>query len=179
MTAMPPPSGMWTSSSTTSGSSRADRGDRLVHRAGVGDDVDSARELAADAGAEERVVVDDRDARVTAVIDGRFEHELDLGPAAWRGDDRGPSAVARHPALDRLAQARGGRPGTARAVEAGAAVADVDLDPLAGLGVDVDAVGAGEARGVGHRLARRGDERRDVFVERRGRRRRRPRPATP
>ena len=63
MTATPPPSGMWTSSSTTSGRCAVDQRDRLLDGGGLADDLDVALELGAHAGAEEPVVVDDHDAR--------------------------------------------------------------------------------------------------------------------
>ena len=173
MTATPPPSGMWTSSRTTSGRCGDDERDGLRDARGLAHELDVALELGAHAGAEEPVVVDDRDARHAVPGHG----ELDLGPGAGRRVDRGAPAVAGHAPDDRLAHAAavvgdGGR------IEARAAVAHEDLQRVVGrLGVDVDRRAAAELRRVDHRLARGGDERLAAPVERRGRRRRRPRPA--
>src|SRR5262245_53318263 len=88
------------------------------------------------------------------------EAQHDLGPLAGARMDIRPTAVARHAPDDRLAHAAPIGGDRVR-VEAGAAVAYEDLDPLRrGLGVDGDrrAV-AGELGGVGQRLAGGGNER--------------------
>src|SRR2546425_213273 len=81
------------------------------------------------------------------------------------GGDRGAAAVALHAPDDRLAHAApvGGHRGR---IEAGAAVADVDLHLAVGdLGVDVDGRAAAELRRIDHRLARSGDQRAPALVE--------------
>ena len=130
ITSTPPPPGMWTSSRTTSGRSAGDHPHGLLDRAGVAADLDQALELGADAAAEDRVVVDDHDARRGGAHLGSHLHrQLDLGAGAGRRVDRRGAAVALHPADDRLAQpaAVGGH---GVGVEARAAVADEDLRPL-------------------------------------------------
>ena len=127
ITSAPPPSGICTSSSTTSGSASTMQLDRLADRAGVADDVDEAVELGAHAGAEQAVVVDEHDARERG---SSAHHQLDLGALARARVDLGAAAVALHPAEHRLAQAApvGRHRGE---VEARAAVAHEHLGAVA------------------------------------------------
>ena len=124
ITSAPPPSGICTSSSTTSGSVATMHSIASPTVAGVADDVDEAVELGAHAGAEQAVVVDEHDARERA---HRRHHQLDLRALARARVDLRAAAVALHPAEHRLAQpAPVGRHGVE--VEARAAVAHEHLD---------------------------------------------------
>ena len=136
-TATPPPSGMCTSSSTTSGFVGLDQRDGLVDVAGLADDLDAPLELAAHARAEQRVVVDQHDARRPHDVAPSMRSSTSVPPPGCDAD-LGAAAVALHPADDRLAHAAPvGRHGVG--VEPRAAVADEHLGALAGrLGVDVD-----------------------------------------
>src|SRR3954452_22043159 len=91
--------------------------------------------------------------------------ELDLGAGPRRRVDLGAAAVARHAPDDRLAHAAAvGWQGVG--AEAGATVADVDLDlAVERLGVDVDGRAAAELRPGDHRLAGGRDERLELGVE--------------
>ena len=167
-TATPPPSGMCTSSSTTSGCAASISATASSTVAGLADDLDAALELAAHARAEQRVVVDQHDAP-------HRDSSTSVPPPGCERD-LGVPAMALHPADDRLAHAAAiGRHGVG--VEARAAIADEHLGPLVGhLRVDVDPPRARELRRVEDRLARRGGERPACRRPARGRRRRRPRP---
>ena len=124
---MPPPSGMCTSSSTTSGRVLGDRRDGLLDPGGLAGDLEQGLELRADTGPEELVVVDDQHARLGH--DRLPEQQLHLGARAWRARDGRAPAVAPHAPDDRLAHAAA-VVRTARRVEARPAVADEHLDPL-------------------------------------------------
>ena len=135
----------------------ADQRDAVVDRPGLAHDFDRVAELGPHAGAEELVVVDEDDPALHAGHRGSRSSTSVPSPGALVTtalpparsirpliDSRMPSPVRRH----------------RRRIEAGAAVADEDGDLAVGhLGVDVDLLDAGELGGVGHRLARGGDER--------------------
>ena len=93
ITAWPPPSGRWTSSRTTSGSARGSAAPPR-RRARLADDLDRVAELAAHAGAEEVVVVDDHDAA------SRASSAASARPRCPRPGARDPrrAAGAGHPA---------------------------------------------------------------------------------
>ena len=170
MTSRPPPSGMWTSSRTTSGARARDQRDRLGDRRRVADDVDEPVELGAHAGAEQLVVVDEHDPRrghgvMPPRARARARPRCRRRGAAWIAAR--PPWRSMRPTIDsrtprRSAGHRGG-------IEARAAVADEDLQraPRRPRRRPPTGRAAGELRGVEHRLAGGGDERLAVAVERR------------
>ena len=146
--AAPPPPGRWTSSSTTSGSTASMTATACRrHRPRPTTSTRSGtRQLAPDPGAEHRMVVDQDDPGGPAARACRHWSScllaLRAGAVAPRSPRRGwigspRPAVAGHPVLDALADAVPVL-GDRFRVEADAAVADEDRDPLRrDLGVDV------------------------------------------
>ena len=136
--------------------------DRLVHRAGVADDLEVAPELGPDAGSEQLVVVDDEDPDRHGALLGSLS--TTSVPAPGRLCTVARPAVALHAANDRVRDAAPvGRDGVG--IEAGALVADEGGDRVL-LDLDVDADG-GAARmdgRVGHRLRACVDEAPQPFV---------------
>ena len=142
----------------------ADQRHRLRDAAGLADDVDGLAELAAHAGAEELVVVDEHDAPLHARALG--DRQLDLGSLARRGDDRRGAADARmRPSIDSVMPWRSA--GTAaRSNPAPRSRTNTVRLLAAALGVDRDLLDAGELRRVRHRLARGEHELLEPVVER-------------
>ena len=107
ITASPPPSGMWTSTSTTSGMSFADHLDGGVDLRRLTDDVGVVAELGAHSAAEQVVVVDQEDPQARrAVMPGRrFIEQLHLGALARSRADHRDATVALHATGDRLGDA--------------------------------------------------------------------------
>ena len=139
-----------------------DQRDRLLDGAGLADDLDAALELAAHAGAEERVVVDEHDAWRSR---RRSSDELHLGARrrARCGPPRGRHGA---PCARRSTRARRGDPparrrGRSRRRDRGRRPRHAPRR----LRVDVDAPRAGELRRVEDRLAGRGCQRSRVVVE--------------
>src|SRR4051794_33930095 len=157
-TARPPPSGMWTSSSTTSG---FDVRIRVMASATVS--ASPTRSTASPSSAR----TPDRNSRwsSTSTTRGRSDPsatghlQLHLGALAGRTAHLYRPAVALHPPDDRLGQPEPVRLDRRR-VEADAAIPDVDRDPLVlDLGVDPDLVGARVLGRVDHCLPRRRNQR--------------------
>ena len=186
MIASPLPSGRWTSSRTTSGSSSLISGTASATLAGLADDLDRVAELGPHAREEELVVVDEDDARASR----RHSAAAAARPRCRRPARSMISRAARRRAragLRSTRRSRAGRPGrphdrspTPRSRTNTETTSSVDLD------VDVDLLDArrtslrsssprarrARARSLGRRSRRRSPARR----ARRAAPRRRPRP---
>src|SRR4051794_4857795 len=181
-TSTPPPSGMWTSSKTTSGcaspmsrtASSTPEASPTTSTSGSSCARTPARKSSWSSTMRTRVMAagDPRGSfprAATRRLDscaGRWKHQLDLGALPGPRRDARVPAVARHPPDDRFADAATiGRYGIR--IEARTAIAHEDLEPVvARLRVDVHDRAAAELRRVDHRLTRRGHKRPGALVER-------------
>ena len=141
----------------------ADQRDRLGHAAGLADDVDDALQLAAHAGAEERVVVDQHDAAHHDLL-GIVSSISVPSPGADLIVARPPARASR-PSIDSRSPRRSA--GTAaRSKPAPRSRTKTETRRRVRLGVHRDLAAARELGGVRHRLARGEHELLDVGVER-------------
>ena len=134
-------------------------------RPGLADDLDLVAELAAHAGAEELVVVDEHDARLHDAAPAAGVSSTSVPSPGVEAIVAVPPARAIRPSIDSASPRRSA--GTAaRSKPAPRSRTKTLTRVVVGLGVDRDLVGARELRRVRHRLARGEHDGAHVVVER-------------